>query len=86
MERFHLDACLPRDLDGRARLDGAFLGQHREVDAAFGNRQGVAERDDRARVLGRHDAGDAGCAEHIALLGRALLDGLVDCAVHADAP
>ena len=66
MKCFHFDSGLAGYLDGRFGLNGAFAGQHREVNTAFGNGQWMAERDDRTRGFGGHDAGDAGDAEHIA--------------------
>jgi hypothetical protein len=39
-----------------------------------GQCQGVAQRDEVAGLLGRHDAGDAGNAQHVALFGGAGFD------------
>src|SRR4051812_24989598 len=66
-QRLHLHA----GAGGRARLGGdrhlARLGVHVRLDADEGHRQRVAERDQLARALGRLDAGEPGCAEHVAL-------------------
>ncbi len=40
-----------------------------DVDRDLGDGQRMTERDQLVRLLGRHDAGDAGGAEHVALLG-----------------
>ena len=72
-QRLHLDAGLAGDLDGRAARTKP--GQRRvrlDVDRDLGERQRMAERDQLVRALGRHDAGDAGGAEHVALLGVAV--------------
>ena len=45
----------------------------------------MAERDQFVRALGRHDAGEARGAEHVALLGVALADDAQGLRVHDDA-
>ncbi len=44
----------------------------------------MAQRDQVARALGRHDGGDAGDAQHVALLGRARFDDGQGGRLHAD--
>ena len=67
-----------RDLQAgqcRVRLD---------VDGDLGQQQRVAERDQLVRLLGRHDAGDARGAEHVALLGVAVEDHVQRLGPHRD--
>ena len=85
VQGFHLDTGLPRHFDRGLGFNGTFFGQHSEVDTAFGNGQRMAKRDDRARGLGSHDAGDAGDSQYVALFGRALFDGVIDGLIDLDA-
>ena len=73
-QRFHLDPSLRRRLGRRGDREGRALRY--DIDADTGQRNGVAERDEVRRFLGRHDARDACHGEGVALLERAPHDGL----------
>ena len=66
---FHLDAGLAGDLDPRGHGNARQLRVGYGVDLDLSEQQRVAERDQFVGALGRHDAGNAGGAEHVALLG-----------------
>src|SRR5262245_11169059 len=68
-QRFHLDAGLAGDLDGGAHLEAGQLTVGLELDGDLGYGEGMAQRDQLVRALARHDAGDAGGAQHVAFLG-----------------
>src|SRR5829696_5687109 len=68
-QRFHLDACRTGDLDGGADDAAGQFFVWRDVEGDLGQRQRVAQRDEFRGALGRHDAGDAGGAQHVALFG-----------------
>ena len=76
-QRFHLDAGLALDLDGGHDVDGGGFGD-RAGNRRSTLRQGqrMAERDQLMGALGRHDAGDAGDRQHVALAGLAAEDGV----------
>ena len=57
----------------RASIVVAARGR-RQLDVHAGNRQRVAERDERRGLLGRHDAGEARRLQRIALLHGAAAD------------
>ena len=68
-QRFHLDPGRPGYLDGRAHAQAGTRAVRLDVDRNFRNGEGMAERDQLMRALGRHDAGDAGSAQHVTFLG-----------------
>ncbi|PAV93356.1 hypothetical protein WR25_14250 [Diploscapter pachys] len=68
----HLDAGLAVGGGQRGRGDAGIVQRQVERDAGEG--QGVAERDEVRGFLRRHDPGDAGNGEHVALLRGAVAD------------
>ena len=73
-QRLHLDAGLAGDLGRGADAKAGEVVVGVDVDGDLGERQRVAERDQLVGALGRHDAGDARGADHVALLGVAGAD------------
>src|SRR5208282_1293284 len=85
-EGFHLDAGLSRDFDPRPDLNAGQLGVRPDIDFDLRDGKRVTERDQFVRALGRHDAGDARGAEHIALFGVAALHDIERGGRHHHAP
>src|SRR5580700_4568545 len=81
-QRFHLNAGLAGDLDAGFDDDARQLGVRRDVDLDLRDGERVAERDQFVRAFGRLNAGDAGYAEHIALLGVTLAHDVEGFARH----
>ena len=73
-QRLHLDAGLPQRLRQRLDAHASPLRHKPEIHGDLGQRQRMAERDKLVRLLGRHDAGDAGGGEHIAFRRLARFD------------
>ena len=71
---FHLHTRLTGALGGRAAQHAAGRFVHLELDRHPRERDRVAQRDQVAGLLGALDAGNAGNAQHVALLGRSALD------------
>ena len=72
-QRLHLDAGLAGDLDARRHVDARAAWRRASMSTStLADGERMAERDQFVRALGRHDAGDARGAEHVALLGVAL--------------
>src|SRR5262245_63334080 len=68
-QRLHLDPSWSADLDARTHPEARRLALGLDVDGNVRDGEGMAEGDQLMRSLCRHDAGDAGRAEHVALLG-----------------
>src|SRR5262249_44817561 len=68
-QRFHLDPGRSGDLDARAPPEAGEIALGLDVDGNVRDGEGMAEWNQLMRSLCRHDAGDAGGAEHVALLG-----------------
>ena len=81
----HLDAGLADGFDGGVADDavGFFVGIELNGDPCQSQR--VAERNQVAGFFGRHDAGDARDAEHVALFSRALQNNGQRGGMHDDA-
>src|SRR5262252_5742259 len=80
-QRLHLDAGLPRHLDCRAHRKPVAFRHDVDCDVADGER--MAKRNEFVGLFRRHDAGDAGGAEHVALLGIARNDEVERGGAHA---
>ena len=82
---FHLDAGLADGFNGGTADDavGLFVGIELNGDPC--QRQWMAQRNQIAGFFGRHDAGDARDAEHIALFSRALQNDRQRGRMHDDA-
>src|SRR5260370_12665085 len=67
-QRFHLDPGRPSDFDAGAHPEAGRLAFGLNVDSNVRDGEAMTEPDQLMRALCRHDAGDAGSAEHVALL------------------
>src|SRR6185437_8603416 len=83
-QRLHLDPGLAVDLDGRLYPVTGQGVLRIDLDLDLGDRQRMAERDERMRALGRHDAGEPRGAEHVALERVAGDDALERVLAHGD--
>ena len=81
---FHFDAGLAVALDSTAAFEFTSIVVEDEFDAAFGQIEDMAERDEVARPLGSHDAGNAGHAEDIAFFHGTGPDGFIALAAHGN--
>jgi len=85
-QRFHLDAGFSRDLHPCPYFDARQFRVGREIDLDLRDRKRMAERDQVVSAFGRHDAGDAGGAEHVALFRIAFAHDVERGRLHQNAP
>ena len=83
-QSFHFHAGHADGPDGAHGLYGLLFGQKVKIHSQLAQRQRMAQGDQLAGALGRHDACNAGHAQHVALLGGAVPNSGKGCRIHSD--
>src|SRR5262249_35143441 len=82
-ERLHFDTGAPAHLHGGADLEARRLALRLDIDGDLRDGEGMAQWNQLVGSLGRHDAGDARGADHVALRGIALEHEVYRLSLHA---